>query len=214
MQDREPGSGAAPAGQTTVVIQRYLDALAGDAPPDPILRALLGRSVERLERLCRKQLRRGYPRLTLAPMALETGDVLAAIVERLLNATRDVRPRDARQFFGLANRHIRWELNSIARSLDDVPRASELPADVVQPAVTDSGLASPLRRMLSAIEELPADDREVFDLVRVQGLSHAEAAEVVGVSTKTVQRRLHDALVFLADRVDYLEPPEDATPGG
>jgi DNA-directed RNA polymerase specialized sigma24 family protein len=48
----------------------------------------------------------------------------------------------------------------------------------------------------------------------VQGLSHAEAAEVVGVSTKTIQRRLHDALALLAERLDYLEPPEGATPGG
>src|SRR5262245_9789505 len=117
MQGDDRGTPPTPTGQTTVAVQRYLDALAGDAPADPILRALLGRSVERLERLCRKQLRRGYPRLTLAPMGIETGDVLAAIVERLLSATREVRPSNVRQFFGLANRHIRWELNSLARKL-------------------------------------------------------------------------------------------------
>src|SRR4030095_15652207 len=97
-----------------------------------VLRAVLGRSVERLERLCRKQLRRGYPRLTLAPLAVETDDVLAAVVERLLKATRDVRPGNVRQFFGLANRHIRWELNSLARKLDDSPRAGQLPEEIAQ----------------------------------------------------------------------------------
>ena len=45
--------------------------------------------------------------------------------------------------------------------------------------------------MLEAIDDLPEDEREVFDLVRIQGLTQAEAAEVLGVSAKTVQRRLN-----------------------
>ncbi len=43
--------------------------------------------------------------------------------------------------------------------------------------------------MLEAIDNLPEDEREVFGLVRLQGLTHTEAAEVLGVSAKTVQRR-------------------------
>ena len=214
MQGGEGGMGEAPQGQTTVALQHYLDALAGDAPPDPTVRALLGRAVERLQWLCRKQLRRNYPRLALAPLGLETDDVLAAIVERLLKATHAARPANVRQFFGLANQHIRWELNGLARRLDESPRAPELPEGLAQAVVTDSGVSLRLLLMLAAIEELPEEDREMFDLVRVQGLSHAEAAEVVGVSTKTVQRRLHDALVFLAERVNRPEPPEGAMQGG
>ena len=45
--------------------------------------------------------------------------------------------------------------------------------------------------MLEAIDRLPEDEREVFGLVRIQGLTQAEAAEVLGVSSKTVQRRLN-----------------------
>ena len=37
---------------TTAVVQRYLDALAGDAPAEPIVRELLERAAYRLERLC------------------------------------------------------------------------------------------------------------------------------------------------------------------
>ena len=37
---------------TTAVVQRYLNALAGDAPAEPIIREMLGRAVRRLERLC------------------------------------------------------------------------------------------------------------------------------------------------------------------
>jgi len=58
---------------------------------------------------------------------------------------------------------------------------------------------------------LPEDEREVFDLVRIQGLSYAEAAEVIGVSVKTVQRRLNRARLLLAEQLADLRP---AAPGG
>jgi RNA polymerase sigma-70 factor (ECF subfamily) len=60
--------------------------------------------------------------------------------------------------------------------------------------------------MLEAIEGLPDDEREVFDLVRIQGLTHAETATVVGASEKTVQRRLNRARLLLAERLADLEP--------
>ena len=64
--------------------------------------------------------------------------------------------------------------------------------------------------MLEAIDRLPEDEREVFGLVRVQGLTHPEAAEVIGVSTKTVQRRLNRALVLLWKELEHLRPAEKA----
>jgi RNA polymerase sigma-70 factor (ECF subfamily) len=60
--------------------------------------------------------------------------------------------------------------------------------------------------MLEAIEGLPEDEREFFDLVSIQGLTHAEAAAVVGVSEKTVQRRLNRARLLLAERLADLRP--------
>ena len=62
---------------------------------------------------------------------------------------------------------------------------------------------------------MPEDDREVFELVRIQGLTHAEAAAVVGVSVKTVQRRLNRARLLLAERLADLRPAtlRPATPG-
>jgi RNA polymerase sigma-70 factor (ECF subfamily) len=57
------------------------------------------------------------------------------------------------------------------------------------------------------IEGLPEDEREVFELVGIQGLTHAEAATVVGVSQKTVQRRLNEDCLLLAERLAHLRPP-------
>src|SRR4051794_26767566 len=111
---------------TTAAVQRYLDALAGDAPADPIIRALLDRAVRRLEMLCSNMLYRSYPRLARPPLSLETDEVVAAVVERLLKAMGAVRPRTVRQFFALANQHMRWELNDLARRLDEQPADLEL----------------------------------------------------------------------------------------
>ena len=83
--------------QTTAVVQRYLDELAGDSTAEPIVRALLDRSVRRLQRLCANLLYRGYPRLTQPPLNLQADELLGAVVERLLKALREARPRTVRE---------------------------------------------------------------------------------------------------------------------
>ena len=65
-------------------------------------------------------------RLTQPPLNLQADELLGAVVERLLKALREVRPRTVRQFFALANQHMRWELNDLARRLDEQPAAVEL----------------------------------------------------------------------------------------
>jgi RNA polymerase sigma-70 factor (ECF subfamily) len=199
---------------TTAAVQRYLDALTGDAPADPIIRALLDRAVGRLEMLCAGMLYSSYPRLMRPPLSLRTDEVLGAVVERLLKAMRAVRPRTVREFFALANQHMRWELNDLARRLDEQPVDVELREGLVPaPASSGSVLTPDARRILEAIEGLPEDEREAFSLVRIQGLTQAEAAEVLGVSTKTVQRRLNRGLLLLAERLDDLRPTVDPRGG-
>ena len=62
----------------------------------------------------------------------------------------------------------------------------------------------------SAIDELPDDEREVFDLVRIQGMTQVEAAQLLGVSTATVKRRLSRGLRLLAEQLADLRPGEDS----
>jgi RNA polymerase sigma-70 factor (ECF subfamily) len=78
--------------RTTAVVQRYLDELDGDSPAEPIVRALLDRSVRRLHRLCATLLQRGYPRLAQPPLNLQADELLGAVAERLLKALREARP--------------------------------------------------------------------------------------------------------------------------
>jgi RNA polymerase sigma-70 factor (ECF subfamily) len=106
--------------------------------------------------------------------------------------------RTVRQFFALADQHVRWELNDLARRLDD------------QPAIVErrAGLGPVGRRMLQAISELPEDEREVFDLVLVQGMTLTEAAQVLGVSAVTVKRLLNRGLLLLTEQPADLRPGE------
>jgi RNA polymerase sigma-70 factor (ECF subfamily) len=163
--------------QTTVIIQRYLDAMPGDTAAEPIVRELLEQAVRRLRLLCGTFLHKSYSRLTRPPV----------------------------------NQHMRWQLNDLARRLDARPAAEALAETGVAapPASTASGLSPDGLRMLAAIEGLPEDEREAFDLVGIQGLTQAEAAMIVGVSEKTVQRRVNRARLLLAERLADLRPHQE-----
>ncbi len=192
---------------TTAAVQSYLDELAGGAPAEPVVRALLARSAERLHLLCSTLLFQSYPRLTRPPLNLQADEMLSAVVERLLKAMREVRPQTVRQFFGLANRHMRWELNDVARRLDERSAIMELQENAaVAPQTSGSVITANTRRMLEAIESLPEEEREAFELLRIQGMTYTETAGVLGVSEKTVERRLNRGLVLLEQQLSDLRP--------
>src|SRR5262249_48685997 len=153
--------------------------------------------------LCSTLLHKSYPRFTRPPVNLETDELLGGVVAGLLMAMRKTRPPTVRRFFALASQHMRWQLNDLARRLDERPAAVALAESglAAPPSSSVSGLSPDGRRILEVIEGLPEDEREAFDLVGIQGLTHAEAAAVVGVSEKTVQRRLNRARLLLAERL-------------
>jgi len=175
---------------TTAAVQRYLDEL-----------------VRRLHLLCASLLYRSYPRLANPPLNLQAEELLSALAERLLKALREARPQTVRQFFALANQHMRWELNDLARRLDEQPPAAELrEGSVPAPPSSASGLTPNGRRMLEAIDNLPEEEREAFGLLRVQGMTQVEAARVLDVSVATVKRRLNRGLRMLTEKLADLQP--------
>ena len=201
------------ATRTTAAIQGYLDELAGlkgDSPAEPVVRSLLATAAGRLHQLCAALLYRSYPRLTKAPLNLQSEEMLSAVVERLLKALRKAPPGNVRQFFQIANQHMRWELNELARRLDEHARVVNLGDDAVASPETSTSQLSPVaRRMFTAIDEIPEEEREVFELVRIQGMTHAEAADLLSIAQKTVQRRLNRALLLLTQKLGDLRPIED-----
>ncbi len=50
-----------------------------------------------------------------------------------------------------------------------------------------------------AIEQLPDGQREVFLLNRIDGKTYGEMAELLGVSVKAIEKRMHKALIKLRE---------------
>ena len=62
-------------------------------------------------------------------------------------------------------------------------------------------------RLREAAERLPPLDREALRLVAWDGLSHAEAAEVLGCTVNAVALRVHKAKARLKAELAGAEPP-------
>jgi len=63
--------------------------------------------------------------------------------------------------------------------------------------------------LAEAVAALPARCREVFELSRVQGLSYAEIAHTLAISTKTVENQMGKALRSLRGRLAAWLPGGD-----
>jgi RNA polymerase sigma-70 factor (ECF subfamily) len=60
--------------------------------------------------------------------------------------------------------------------------------------------------MIQEIADRPEDEQEAFGLMPINGISEVEAAKVLGVSRKTLQRRLNHALMILTKELDGVVP--------
>jgi RNA polymerase sigma-70 factor (ECF subfamily) len=177
---------------------------------DPTAReALLHCAGERLRRLAHRMLQ-SYPRVQRWE---QTDDVLQNAMLRLYRTLKDVPPPTAADFLRLAALNLRRELLDLAKhyygpqgqgahheTFDPDASAARAHEPAAQASWDPTRLAS-----WGAFHEqaglLPDEEREVFDLIWYQGLSQAEAAQLLGVHERTVKRRwqsarlrLHDAL--------------------
>lgn len=192
-----------PQSPETLQLQNWLVRMrAGDATAqDDLFRHLSGR----MQRLTRQMLN-GHPAIR---RWTETDDVFQGAVVRLVRALKDVRPESMRSFFALATQQIRRELIDLARHYYGpqglgANHASGVSDKNGQPAVHDlpdstfepSGLAE-WCELHEQIERLGETEREVVDLLFYQGLTQAEAAVLLDVTVRTVQRRWHAALLQL-----------------
>jgi RNA polymerase sigma factor (sigma-70 family) len=187
----------------TTQLHAWLDRMrAGDlAARDELLRAVCGR----LERLAHKMLHR-FPKVR---RWAETDDVLQNALLRLLRALKAVRPASTREFFGLAAEQLRRELLALARhfqgphglganhaSRDPAEDSQATPLQAADPA-DDPDELERWRAFHDGVATLPAEEREVVDLVFYHGWTQAEVAKLFGVTVRTVQRRWQSAVLKL-----------------
>jgi len=102
-----------------------------------------------------------------------------------INKSRDWRRRRrVRQMFGLVD--------------DAEEETHDVPDEAPSPEATVSSRIS-LRRLTAAIEGVPAPLREVLLLRTVEGLSQADTAAILSISSKAVETRLYRARNRLAE---------------
>ncbi|MCE9533873.1 MAG: sigma-70 family RNA polymerase sigma factor [Planctomycetes bacterium] len=192
---------------TTIHIQGCLDRLkAGDSKArDEILKL----ACDRLEDLTRRMVK-GYQGVRRWE---ETGDVFQNAMLRLWKSLDKVAPATALEFFKLAATQIRRELIDLARhhygpmgdganhATNSIPKSG---GDTLTPVHERAGDLSgePGRLALWTefhlqVEKLPEDEREVFDLLWYQGMKQEEAANILGVTTRTIKNRWRSARILL-----------------
>jgi RNA polymerase sigma factor (sigma-70 family) len=187
--------------QQSLMQELLRQAVAGDAVA---VDALLRHSAARLTNLTRRMLS-SFDRVK---RWADADDVLQNALVRLLGALREVRPATPRDFLALATLQIRRELLDLARQFYGphgigAHHDSGMNGDSQRPAADKSDLShepcslAQWTELHQQIDALPDEEREVVGLLFYQGLSQAEAADVLQMSLRTVQRRWHDALCKL-----------------
>ena len=189
----------------SVVIEGCIQRLhAGD---EKAREELLNCACDRLTRLTRKMLK-GFGRVKRWE---QTDDVVQNAMLRLYRSLADVQPADTVEFYKLAALNIRRELLDLAKhyygpqghganyaSLAQKSDQSQAELPIERAASVDNpGEAEPWTAFHEQVERLPADEKEVFDLLWYQELSQAEAAELLNVSERTVKRRWASARLML-----------------
>jgi RNA polymerase sigma-70 factor (ECF subfamily) len=184
-----------------MMIQHVLPlAIAGD---QAALDTLLRYNCDRLTTLTRRMLG-DFRRVR---RWAETGDVLQNAMLHLVSSLRETKPQTLREFLALAALQIRRELLNLIRKYygphgvganyesadgEKVPGAEEKQDLSHEPC----SLAQ-WSELHQHIGSLPEEEREVVGLLFYQGLSQAEAAGILNISVRTLQRRWHTALCKL-----------------
>lgn len=175
---------------------------AGDATArNELFRHMTGR----LERLTRKMLHQ-FPGVR---RWAGTDDVLQSALIRLLRSLEAVQPTTSREFLGLAAEQIRRELIDLARhyygpqglganhaSRGDAEDSRDPVLAQPAPAEEPSALTA-WCEFHEQVRNLEPDEREVVDLLFYQELTQGEAAKLLQVTVRTVQRRWQSALLKL-----------------
>lgn len=139
--------------------------------------------------------------LSLTGEPADADDLLQATVERVLSRGAPEGKLDVTKWMFRICRNL-WidEIRSRKVREADV----DDPDSIGKPGAGTEAMINQLtyREVVAAMDELPAEQREVLSMVAVSGMTYREAAETLEVPTGTVMSRLARARAALAERFD------------
>jgi RNA polymerase sigma-70 factor (ECF subfamily) len=178
---------------------------------------LIARASDRLLKLTRKMLR-NYPHLRRWE---QTDDVFQNATIRLYRSLQNLKPDSVRSFMGLATLEIRRSLIDLIRHHfgpegaagkhhSDVAGDSSGDGDIIKNIPAQAGEPDSLEswaQFHETVDQLPEQEREVFQLVWYGGLQQEEIASLLEVSVPTVQRRLYRGRRIIRSVLRGQQPP-------
>lgn len=198
-----------PPDNTTLWIQNHLDLIAAGQDARAVRDELLRRASRRIMHLVQAAIR-AHPGLGRWE---QDEDVLQEVLLRLDRAIRDAKPANTGQFFVIVAQHVRWATIDLLRhhfgpegggrhhhsgGLDAV-------GEPIEPSVSGTHPLDAIK-LHEAVDRLPKNESDAWHLVKYLDLTHMEAAESLGVDTKTIQRRTGAAKSRLARDLDDFDP--------
>ncbi len=99
----------------------------------------------------------------------------------------------------LARDHYRRQKFRAHASLDEAPEETLRSDDPTPEQIISADQVTAALR--AAIREMPDGTRAVFVLARSQGMSYEDIAKRLGIGRRTVERRVAEAVAFLAGRL-------------
>lgn len=188
-------------GDSDTQLQRLVDQ-ARDGDPQAGTR-LIEHACGRLLKLTRKMFHT-YPALRRWE---QTDDIFQNSVLRLHHALAHVEVESVRHFFNLAGEMVRRELLDLkkhhfgaqgdaANHHTDHQPSDDTGGALARTATKPENLDH-WEGFHAGVDRLPDEIREVVNLLYYEGLSQQEAADVLGVSVRTVKRRWQEAKLSL-----------------
>ena len=127
-------------------------------------------------------------------------DLVQEAFMKLWNNCHKVLPEKARSFlFTVANNQMLNEISKKKTALSyekekHIGHTSESPESVMREKEY-------MQKLQQAIEELTEEQRTAFLLNRIEGKKHKEIAEMLGISSKAVEKRIYTALDKLRQKL-------------
>jgi RNA polymerase sigma factor (sigma-70 family) len=148
----------------------------------------------------------------------DTDDILQESLIRLNQSLADEPPDSEVQFLRLSAHQIRRVLINLARRYSRrdhfasnhetwAGSSVEQLEEVAQTNDSDELTVGQWSEFHEQVEALPAVSRELWDLIWYMGLSQREAANLLELSERSVQRRWREARVLLHRRLADLDEP-------
>ena len=150
------------------------------------LNRLFAHSQERLLRLVRQM----FPQMHSVRRHENSSDVLQEVYLELCKALPAVAPANTQHYLCLTAQRIRWKLIDLYRrhAKDPVALGDDQLASESDSSHNPVKLAF-WNDLHTFIDNLPDEDRTIFDLVYYQGLEQRKAAELMGINYWTFKLR-------------------------